>query len=115
MPSFPNILIANQMANVYETCVTQVKCSILILLRMSYVLEPIAVSRKAITSPRRYYPVRKFVTDTPVFVVNSELTPNGFYPSEKTVLYRLNPLCDPFLTNFNPSTIFSPNVGDASA
>ena len=112
MPSFPNILIANQMVNAYQTRVTQSKMFHSNFVTIVRCLEPIAVSPKAITSQRRYYPVSKFVTDTPVFVINSELTTNGFYPSDKKVLYRLNPLCDPFLPNFNPPTIFSPNVGE---
>ena len=99
------------MANAYETCVTLSKMFYSNFVTNVRCLEPIAVSPKDITSPRRYYPASKFVTDTPVFAVNSELTPNGFYPSDKTVLYRLNLLCDPFLPNFNPPTIFSPNVG----
>ena len=94
------------MANAYETCVTLSKMFHSNFITNVRCLEPIAVRPKDITSPRRYYPASKFVTDTPVFVVNSELTPSGFYPSDKTVLYRLNPLCDPFLPKFNPPTIF---------
>ena len=62
------------MANAYETCVTLSKMFHSNFVTNVRCLEPIAVRPKDITSPRRYYPASKCVTDTPVFVVNSAYT-----------------------------------------